>query len=82
MTPERFRKIRRDNGLTQSQLAAALRVSDLRTIRRWEKGDAQISGPVSLLMEAMEKAHWMNVRGGWWSWHDEPYGVTKGDRNA
>lgn len=53
MTPEAFRDIRCRAGLTQSQLAARLRIEDVRTIRRYEKGERVISGPVSLLMEQL-----------------------------
>lgn len=49
-----FRDIRRKAGLTQSGLARRLRVSDLRTIRKWEAGEREISGPVSLLMELLD----------------------------
>ena len=54
MTAVEFKSIRLRAGLTQSQLAERLRVEDLRTIRRYEAGDRQISGPVSLLMERIE----------------------------
>jgi DNA-binding transcriptional regulator YiaG len=51
MTPATFKAIRKQAGLTQSGLAALLRISDSRAIRRWETGEREISGPVSLLME-------------------------------
>lgn len=54
MTPSTFKSIRQRAGLTQSGLAAVLRVDDLRTIRRYEKGEREISGPVSLLMELLD----------------------------
>lgn len=54
MTPQTFKSIRQRAGLTQSGLAAVLRISDLRTIRKWEKGEREISGPVSLLMEMLD----------------------------
>ena len=55
MTPTTFKAIRERAGLTQSGLAAALRLSDLRTIRRYETGERSISGPVSLLMEMLDR---------------------------
>jgi DNA-binding transcriptional regulator YiaG len=55
MTPETFKAIRVRAGLSQSQLADVLRLSDKRTIRYWEAGERQISGPVSLLMELLDK---------------------------
>lgn len=54
MTPATFRAIRLRAGLTQSQLARFLRISDLRTVRKWEAGERAISGPVSLLMELLD----------------------------
>lgn len=55
MTPQAFKAIRQRRGLTQSALAAVLRIDDLRTIRRYEKGEREISGPVSLLMELLDE---------------------------
>lgn len=54
MTPATFKSIRQRAGLTQSGIAAILRISDTRTIRKWEAGDREISGPVSLLMEMLD----------------------------
>lgn len=54
MLPADFNAIRKRAGLTQSGLAARLRISDLRTIRKWEAGEREISGPVSLLMELLD----------------------------
>jgi DNA-binding transcriptional regulator YiaG len=55
MTPETFKAIRAKSGLTQSRLASALRISDDRAVRRWEQGDRSISGPVSILMEMLDR---------------------------
>ena len=54
MTSETFKSIRNRAGLTQSGLAALLRISDSRAIRRWETGEREISGPVALLMEMLD----------------------------
>jgi transcriptional regulator with XRE-family HTH domain len=54
MLPAQFKAIRHKLGLTQSGLAARLRVEDIRSIRRYETGERSISGPVSLLMELMD----------------------------
>lgn len=54
MTSSEFKSIRQRAGLTQSGLAAVLRISDLRTIRKWEAGERAVSGPVSLLMEMLD----------------------------
>ena len=54
MTPAQIKTIRQQAGLSQTGLAAVLRIADLRTIRRWEKGDVPISGPASIIMEMLE----------------------------
>jgi DNA-binding transcriptional regulator YiaG len=54
MTPATFQRIRAKLRMTQTQLAAVLRIEDIRTIRRWERGERAISGPVSLLMELLD----------------------------
>jgi DNA-binding transcriptional regulator YiaG len=54
MTPATIKAIRTRAGLTQSQLAALLRISDLRTVRRWESGDVPVSGPASIVLELLE----------------------------
>lgn len=54
MTPAEIRAIRQRYGLSQTELAALLRISDLRTVRRWEKGEVLISGPASIILELMD----------------------------
>lgn len=58
MTPETFKAIRERSGrgekLSQSELAAFLRISDMRTIRRWETGVVPVSGPATFLMELLD----------------------------
>lgn len=54
MTPANFRRIRRAAGLTIAGLARVLRVSDEKTIRRYEAGERTISGPVQIIMEMMD----------------------------
>ena len=54
MTPATFKSIRERAGLTQSGLAAFLRISDKRTVRYWETGERPVSGPVSILMELLD----------------------------
>jgi transcriptional regulator with XRE-family HTH domain len=53
MTPYTVKAIRKEAGLTQSGLAALLRISDVRTIRRWESGVVPVSGPASILLEML-----------------------------
>lgn len=79
MTPADVKRIRRNAGLSISQLAALLRISDARTIRRWEGGQTPVSGPASIVLELMdsgelpsrvygEEEEEINVDGGRWAW--------------
>lgn len=54
MTPNHIRTIRKKAGLSQAGLAAILRIKDIRTVRRWEKGVIPITGPASIIMEMLE----------------------------
>ena len=54
MTPAQFKAIRQRAGLKPPALATLLRISDGRSIRRWEDGTRAVSGPVSLLMEMLD----------------------------
>ncbi len=36
-------------------MAALLRISDQRTIRRWETGEIPVSGPASIILEMMDR---------------------------
>jgi DNA-binding transcriptional regulator YiaG len=56
VTPERFKQIRRRAGLSLPELANYLWVTDLRTLRRYESGDREVSGPVARLMEQLAEA--------------------------
>lgn len=55
MTPETLLSARRSLGLSRGGLAAALRMGEngRRQVRRWEEGDAPISGPASVAIEAL-----------------------------
>jgi transcriptional regulator with XRE-family HTH domain len=54
MTPADLRAARLRLGLTQAQLAARLRMkSGDRTIRRMERGEVAVSGPVQVAVEMM-----------------------------
>ena len=57
MTPTQFKAIRERAGLTQDQLAKLLRLSDSRTIRRYEDGSRAVSGPVTVLMEMLDSGY-------------------------
>lgn len=54
MKPATIKAIRNRAGLTLTGLAAVLRISDERTVRRWEHGDVPISGPASIIMEMLD----------------------------
>lgn len=54
MTPNELKAIRKRAGLTQGQLAAFLRLADSRTIRRYEDGRREVSGPVAMLLEMLD----------------------------
>jgi DNA-binding transcriptional regulator YiaG len=61
MTPEAFRAARKNLGLSIVGLSIALGVGDHagpneRTIRRWEKGEWPIPGPVVLAVRYLEKS--------------------------
>jgi DNA-binding transcriptional regulator YiaG len=55
MTPAELRRIRAKAGLSLDGLAKVLRIADLSTIHRWEKGDRAISGPASILLEMLDQ---------------------------
>jgi DNA-binding transcriptional regulator YiaG len=55
VTASEFKAIRNRAGLSQRQLARLLRLSNERIIRYWEADQREISGPVSLLMELLDK---------------------------
>ncbi len=49
-----FKRIRVALGLSQAQLAKALRLTE-RTVRRYEGGTRPVDGPVTVLMEAFTR---------------------------
>ena len=51
MTPEQFKTARKSLGLSQSQMAQALRLASSRAVRHYEAGSRSISGPISKLIE-------------------------------
>lgn len=60
MTPTQIKRIRDRMGLTQSELADALRLAPKngnRTVRAWEAGETNITGPASLALEYLLKLH-------------------------
>ena len=55
MTAAEVHAIRARAGLTQSGLCVLLRISDKRTVRRWETGDVPVSGPASVVLEMLDR---------------------------
>ena len=50
MTPTEFKNIRATLGLSQSELATALGLSDAGTVSKYERGIINMSGPIKMLM--------------------------------
>lgn len=55
MNPDELREIRGKLGLSTAGLAELLKVSDGRTVRRWEAGDREIPGPAIVLLRLLAK---------------------------
>jgi putative transcriptional regulator len=53
MRPAQIRRIRKELGLTQAEVAERCGVSD-RTVRFWEKGKRSPSGPALTLLKQMQ----------------------------
>lgn len=56
MKPSKIRAMRREMGMTQRELAAALRLqpaSGRNTVRDWETGKRPITGPASMALECL-----------------------------
>ncbi len=74
MTSDEVRAARYLLGMTQDQLAKALRMGGdgKRAVRRWESGDRHISGPASVAIEFMLVAdHCKKTGKGVWA-DDQP----------
>ena len=56
MTRHEFKTIRHGLGLSAQAVARLLRVSDGRTVRRWEAGDRDIPGPAQVVMRLLERS--------------------------
>lgn len=53
MTPTELKSIRHALGLSAGGFASLVRVQSGRTVRRWESGERDIPGPVTVLCEAL-----------------------------
>jgi DNA-binding transcriptional regulator YiaG len=54
MNGNEVKAIRERAGLSQARLATALRIEDVRSVRRWELGERAVSGPASILLEMLD----------------------------
>jgi DNA-binding transcriptional regulator YiaG len=52
MTPDELKSVRHALGLSAESFALWVKVSDGRTVRRWESGERDIPGPVQVLVKA------------------------------
>lgn len=55
MTPNKFKSMRKEMGLSQKEVAHILRLKSDRAVRRYESGDREISGPIEELMTRVLK---------------------------
>ena len=55
MTPEQFKGARERLGLSQTEMAKALRLKDARAVRYYEAGEREISGPIQVAIAYMLK---------------------------
>ena len=55
MTRFEFKSIRHGLDISTQVMAHLLRVSDGRTVRRWESGERDIPGPAQVLMRLLER---------------------------
>jgi DNA-binding transcriptional regulator YiaG len=51
MTPAQLKEARKRLGLSAEEMAQFLRLSDARTVRRYEDGSREISGPIQVAIE-------------------------------
>jgi DNA-binding transcriptional regulator YiaG len=53
MTPAELKSIRRSLGLSAEAFARLVRIASGRAVRRWEAGDRDIPGPVTVIAEGL-----------------------------
>ena len=53
MAPDELKALRKREGLTLRELAELLRISDRKTIQRWENGERPVTGPSSIVLELL-----------------------------
>jgi DNA-binding transcriptional regulator YiaG len=53
MTPAELKSIRHSLGLSAEAFARLVRVASGRAVRRWEAGDRDIPGPVTVIAEGL-----------------------------
>jgi transcriptional regulator with XRE-family HTH domain len=55
MTATEFKSIRESAGLSMGELADKLRLASPRLLLRFEQGEQEVSGPISILMELIDR---------------------------
>jgi len=53
MTPAQFKAVRKALGLSQQEMAEALRLNSGRAVRAYEGGEREISGPIQVAVAYM-----------------------------
>lgn len=53
MTRQELKQARLELGMTQDQMAAAVGVSNGRTVRRWESGERNVNPSASILVKML-----------------------------
>lgn len=56
MTPTELKAARRSLGLSAEGFARLVRVDSGRTVRRWEAGERDIPGPVTVIVELLQRS--------------------------
>lgn len=55
MTPAELKSIRQSLGLSAEAFARLVRVESGRTVRRWESGERDVPGPVTVIAELLRE---------------------------
>ena len=56
MTPAELKAARHSLGLSAEGFARLVRVDSGRTVRRWEAGERDIPGPVTVIVELLQRS--------------------------
>lgn len=61
MTPAAFKAARKALGLSVEDMARALRLKDARSVRRYEDGSREISGPIETLLAYIQRFGFLDI---------------------